>query len=109
MQKTQELLLMLSHEERDAAEDFINRELKFLGANQLTDLEDVASSGWTALEEIQQNGHLAILKAREKFQAEEIAPFRGYCQTINPIYQKKNQKVKRIQRQERLLEEAGLQ
>jgi len=86
MQKTQELLLIFSYEERDAA-----------------------SSGRVALEEIRQNGRLAILKARSAFQAEEIAAFRGYCQTINPIYQKKNQKVKRIQRQEHLLEEAGLQ
>jgi hypothetical protein len=54
------------------------------------------------------NGRLAIRKAREDFQAEEIAPSLGFYQTVNLIYQKKNQEVKRIQRLERLREEAGL-
>jgi hypothetical protein len=54
MQKMQELLLVLSNEERDEAEEFINRKLKLLDADQLADLEDTASSGQTTLEEIRQ-------------------------------------------------------
>ena len=52
MQKMQELLLVLSNEERDEAEEFFNRKLKLLDADQLADLEDTASSGQTTLEEI---------------------------------------------------------
>ena len=54
------------------------------------------------------NGRMAIRKAREDFQQEEIAPFRGFFQTINLVYQKRNQEVQRIQREERLRQEAGL-
>lgn len=54
------------------------------------------------------NGRMAIRKVREEFQREEIAPFRGFFQQINLIHQKKNQEARRISRQERLRQEAGL-
>ena len=234
MQKTQELLLILNNEERDAAEEFLNRRLKLLDAEQTNELEQIVASGRTVLEQIQlagtrldntsktgkmmvriyesaqeglarlirdcnlgvsqkkreadasdseegdeprgaaleqliietdseeeeyaeividssiaemttveirelrdsceellgwwqteggmqeslrinqwgdintANGRMAIRKAREDFQQEEIAPFRAFFQTINLVYQKKNQEITRIQRQERPRQEACL-
>jgi hypothetical protein len=233
MQKTQELLQILNDEERDAAEEFLNRKFKLLNAEQTNELEQIAASGRTVLEQSQlagagldttskagkmmvriyggaqeglarlirdcnlglsqkkkeavkghseegdetrgaalekliietdseeeyagnvidssiakmttakirelrdscekllgwwqkeggvqeslhinqwgnintATGWIAIRKAREEFQQEEIAPFRGGSQTINLVYKKKNQEVQRIQREERLREEAGL-
>ena len=234
MQKTQELLLILNNEERDAAEDFIQRRLKFLDSDSLTDLELVGSTARTLLEQIRQdslrfdassragkvlsriyanaqegfahlikecnlaasqkkkevqpgdgdesveeadsdlsklsievdeeeeeyawsviessiadmttpeirelrdsteellgwwqtdrgmheslhvnqwgdvntaNGRMAIRKAREEFQQEEIGPFRSFFQTVNLIYQKKNQEIQNAARQKRLRQEAGL-
>jgi hypothetical protein len=238
MQKTQELLLILSSEERDAAEEFINRKLKLMDSEQVQDLELVALAARNPLEKIRQNstkfdgssragkmmvqiynsalsglaqlikdfnrfssaeeqekgkptsgagkqeegegrasvgnleieikledeeyamtviessivdmptseirelrdaseellrwwqseggmhdslhinqwgdintanGRMSIRKAREDSQAEEIGPFRAFFQNINLIYQKKNQETKRIDRAQRLREEAGLQ
>ena len=56
MQKTQELLLILNDEERDAAEEFLNRKLKLLDADQTNELEQIAASGRTVLEQIQLAG-----------------------------------------------------
>ena len=44
MQKTQELLLILSNEERDAAVEFILRQLKLLDVESLPRLEVVRAS-----------------------------------------------------------------
>ena len=53
-------------------------------------------------------GRMAIRQAREDLQQEEIAPFRSFYQTINLIYQKKNQEEQIVLRQKRLRQEAGL-
>jgi hypothetical protein len=51
---------------------------------------------------------MAIRQAREDLQQEEIAPFRSFYQTINLIYQKKNQEEQIVLRQKRLRQQAGL-
>jgi hypothetical protein len=232
MQKTQELLLILTNEEREAAENFIQRKLKFLDSDALTDLELVGSTARSVLSQTQQdagrfdttsragkvlariyanaqeglahlirecnlavsqkkreipetgeeaegksadlegltiqvdeeeedhawsviessiaemdtpqirelrdateellgwwqtdggmheslhinqwgdvnqaNGRIAIRKVREEHQLQEIGPFRAFFQTVNLIYQKKNQEIQNAARQKRLREEAGL-
>ena len=54
------------------------------------------------------NGRIAIRKIREGHQQDEIGPFRAFFQTVNLIYQKRNQEAQRVQRKQRLREEAGL-
>lgn len=54
------------------------------------------------------NGRMAIRKIREEYQQEEIGPFRQFFQTVNLVYQKKNQEIQRQMRQKRLRQEAGL-
>ena len=56
MQKTQELLQILNDEERDAAEEFLNRKFKLLDAEQTNELEQIAASGRTVLEQSQLAG-----------------------------------------------------
>ncbi len=188
MQKTQDLLLILTNEERDKAEDYIQRKLKLLDTESLVDLESVGGAARTVLEQLQQdcarldsgnsdaalgkiyveiepedkehawsvmksaiaemetpqirelrdsteillgwwqtdrgmheslyisqwgdintaNGRIAIRKIREGHQQDEIGPFRAFFQTVNLIYQKRNQEAQRVQRKQRLREEAGL-
>ena len=55
MQKTQDLLLILTNEERDKAEDYIQRKLKLLDTESLVDLESVGGAARTVLEQVQQD------------------------------------------------------
>ena len=64
MQKTQELLLILSAEERDAAENFIRRKLNLLDADSLTELEGVEASGRAVLEQIRKNSSKINARSR---------------------------------------------
>jgi len=54
------------------------------------------------------NGRMAIRKVREEHQQQEIGPFGAFFQTVNLIYQKKNQEAQCVMRQQRLRQEAGL-
>ncbi|MBS11130.1 MAG: hypothetical protein CME19_05945 [Gemmatimonadetes bacterium] len=54
------------------------------------------------------NGRMSIRKIRKEHQQQEIGPFRQFFQTINLIYQKKDQEAQRAMRQQRLRQEAGL-
>ena len=51
---------------------------------------------------------MSIRKIRKEHQQQEIGPFRQFFQTINLIYQKKDQEAQRAMRQQRLRQEAGL-
>ena len=54
-------------------------------------------------------GRMAIRQAREDLKQEEIGPFRSFFQTINLVYQKKNQEKQVVLRQKRLRQQAGLE
>ncbi len=54
MKNPQELLLILSQEEREAAEDFLRRRLKFLGPDKVPDIEKLAGSARSSLEQVRE-------------------------------------------------------
>ena len=55
MLKTEDLLLILSPEERDAAEEFVQRRLKLLDASSLPELEQIGKTARVALEQVGQD------------------------------------------------------
>jgi len=69
MQKTQDLLLILSNEERDEAEDFILRRLKRLYGEVAMELEALSWSARSSLEQIRQ-----AVSQKKRENPEENAP-----------------------------------
>ena len=84
MDNSEEILLILTQEERDAAEEFVQRRMKLLGPDRISDIQDLGSSARSSLEQIRDiRGRLNLSSKAGKLLARIFdTALGGYAQLV---------------------------
>ena len=84
MDNLKEILLILTQEERDAAEEFVQRRMKLLGPERISDIQDLGSSARSSLKQIRDiRGRLNLSSKAGKLLARIFdTALGGYAQLV---------------------------